>query len=81
MCVWITSGQSLMGMKAKPHLEQAGCEPTPEPQHTFVLHRLSETVGHASEMHINGSVVGKPGTLCLFKRDPGGFRISKGKPR
>lgn len=54
-------------MKAKPHLEQTGCESSPKSKHTFVLHSLPEAVSHASEMDINSSIVGKPRTLGLSR--------------
>lgn len=72
---------SVNWMKAKPHLEQTGCESTPKSEYTFVLHSLPETVSHASEMDINRSIVGKPRALRLFKRHPGRFITIKRKPR
>lgn len=59
-------------MKTKAHLEQAGCEAAPKPEHTFVLHGLPETVSHACEMDIHCATVREPRTLRLFKTHPEG---------
>lgn len=59
-------------LKTKAHLEQAGCEAAPKPEHTFVVHGLPEAVSHACEMDVHHATVREPRTLRLFKTQPEG---------